>query len=175
MIKLIVFSLIFLMSNQAIGQLAWSDSFHLKWSDFKGLPAWSSDLGALSTTSIECDYFFSDSYLQYTVTAVFYQDESWVIDSSKYLLEHESMHFAITEIYARKIRKYLSKVTDKKDEVIRNTISSLISKMNGYQTLYDEQTNHSLEITQQKKWAILIRKQLQSLNLFAKNKELICL
>ena len=131
-------------------------------------------MGALSTTSIECDYFFSDSCLQYSVKAVFFRQESWVIDSSKYLLEHELMHFAITEIYARKIRKYLSTAKNWRDEIIRNTISSLISKMDKYHKLYDNQTNHSLKTWEQKRWNMIIKRQINSLKLYDKIEELVC-
>jgi len=139
MIKLVTFTLFFFISTQIRGQLCWSDSTQLKWSDFMGLPSPSSNLRALSTTSIECDYFFSDTCLNYKVTALFFQQDSWALDSSKYLLEHEKMHFNLTEIYARKIRKYLSQAKGKSDFVIRNAISSLITKMHQKQALYDKQ------------------------------------
>ena len=44
------------------------------------------------------------------VYAHFYPDKSWVIkeQSSEHILNHEQLHFDITELHARKFRKQLS-------------------------------------------------------------------
>ena len=105
------------------------------------------------------------------VEAYFDPTESWVVRGSRseYLLQHEQLHFDITELHARKLRKLLQDhqgmesrkfrekrlwhwVNEKHEEVYQEMVAM--------QDQYDKETDHSLISSRQKEWESRINKAL---------------
>lgn len=150
-------------------QTHWNLSSPLTWNNFKGSPPTGNfNFRANTFSEVNCQYGRSDTCIFYVIETRFIEDKSWYIDSSKELLEHEKGHFNISEIYARKIRKYLFSILRKSvsDEEIEKEIDKLQQLKIRYQTLYDTETNFSRNLNQQKRWALKISVQLKQLDKF---------
>src|SRR5258708_7210019 len=113
-IKFIIAGLLAFSFGRGLSQdtvKCWSSTDKLKWSDFRGsvpsIGLSSSDKAACSSMPRPYPLQENDSTYTYNVKAVFYRYTSWakVKDTTKYLLAHEQLHFDITELYARKMRK----------------------------------------------------------------------
>lgn len=105
------------------------------------------------------------------VTSLFHPSRSFVYNShsnSKELLTHELYHFKITELYARKIKKAISKLKNPTDTEVRATIIKNKKLERKFQKQYDYDTFHSYVFGEQKKY----EKTVDSLlNLLSKYKE----
>lgn len=111
---------------------------------------------AFITTSI--DWTLHDSKIE--IKSMFHPSRSYVYNANstdKYLLQHELYHFHITEVFARRIRKYLSTLqpipTTKKIENIVDINKDLESQM---QSRYDDETYHGYILKKQKFWQLKV-------------------
>lgn len=99
-------------------------------------------------------YFGKIKYL--AVRAVFLKDGSWFdkTDLSEYTLEHEQLHFDISEVFARKFKKHLLSKYNK--PISHNQLDAeykLYTKMLGeFEDKYDRETNFGTDETKQKDW-----------------------
>jgi predicted secreted Zn-dependent protease len=96
----------------------------------------------------------------------FVPNKSWVKSEYKSdfeLLKHEQLHFDISELYARKFREQLSKMSF--TENVKIEISDLYEKITKkkieLQNEYDIETDHSVNILKQKQWGQKILIELQ--------------
>lgn len=100
----------------------------------------------------------------YKFIAVLYKKESWVAFKSDKLLEHEQLHFNITELFARKLRKYFS---EEKNHYLSNpkecqaVYNSFIKDLIFFQNLYDEETRFGTHEAKQKEWNLKIYELLE--------------
>lgn len=108
--------------------------------------------------------------LQITVTAVFDKKESFFMpEATDYILNHEQVHFYITELFARKMRQQIAllntcNISPKKVAASVKTIYyNLFKEYTTYQDLYDTQTNHSINTSTQTEWDTKIPKELAAL------------
>lgn len=105
----------------------------------------------------------SDSLFVY---ARFYPNRSYVFkekDSTGYLLNHEFIHFSITEIWARKLRESISlseNISKNEIEILLNDIWTKERKM---QERYDDETDHSINFEKQQRWNNIVDSILYSL------------
>lgn len=121
---------------------------------------------AVTTTGITADFQCSGNELYYDVRAMFSIKWSWFLKASQgdtALLRHEQMHFNITELYARKIRKLLTEYKQPcgKEKEIRIKINSLIQAEIEENNLYDIESVHYTNKVMQKKWEEKIKKELE--------------
>lgn len=107
------------------------------------------------------------------VEANFHPSRSYVYDTeinSEELLTHELCHFKITELYARKARKEITKLNN----FSKNRIESIISKNQieeqNFQQKYDYDTFHSYVYKEQKKYEKLVDSLIFSLEKYKKPK-----
>lgn len=151
--------------------IVWSKDTQLNWSDFQGTPIENAAEVAMTASSVEYNYYTSGNKIGWKVTPKFYPNLSWYIPASATdnILKHERLHFDITELYARMLRKQLQdnvhNVTD-----IKTLISigkKLIAAWNAEQRKYDIETNHSINTAAQQKWELTIRKRLDALKDYA--------
>src|SRR5690606_30202906 len=112
----IIFSLaLTLVSAQVQEKIFWQED-GLSWNDFKSAPNQSSSFHANTSAGISYSWGIKNSNgiieLNYEVLSFFNPENSWVKPGSdnKYLLQHEQLHFDITELHARKLRKKLSEI-----------------------------------------------------------------
>jgi hypothetical protein len=90
--------------------------------------------------------------------------KSWVREGSDYLLTHEQIHFDIAELFARKIRKELDRMlyTDMNCNIEEFFMiyKNYTDDLKQYQILYDNETNHGLNVNAQLEWNDKIREML---------------
>ncbi|HLS30538.1 MAG TPA: DUF922 domain-containing protein [Flavobacteriaceae bacterium] len=145
----------------------------LSWEDFKGEPKTHTHHKATSNMGIKMKYSWkwknNQLKLKYEVNTVFNPNYSWVKSGkeSRELLKHEQIHFDITEIMARKLRKFFSEnkfklnaVRSKIDEVTR----ILQQENREMQETYDQETNHGNRPKKQAEWRQHIQNELEKLH-----------
>ena len=92
--------------------------------------------------------------------------QSWVLTQTDTVLNHERGHFDITELFARKLRKEISR---RKFTVanINREVPKLFRQINEQrdqmQDRYDEETNHSIDYSKQIAWEKHIQEELLAL------------
>lgn len=141
--------------------VSWEPDFRFTWNDFKGEAPITSR--AAATTACGITYRFSTFYennelqVDCKVFAYFYPTKSWYKPElcNEVTLLHEQLHFDITELYARKLRKKLAetKFTKNVKEEIRKIYKATIRQLNDFQNKYDTETNYSRNLPVQKRWA----------------------
>ncbi|MBC3759962.1 DUF922 domain-containing protein [Hyunsoonleella sp. SJ7] len=161
--------------EQTETEIEWSSYRKLKWEDFKGKPDTINfpNSNAVTISSIHfkgnTPNLFANGSL--SVTAVFNQFESWVLsgEESDNLLKHEQLHFDITEIYARKIRKVLKEVgvaSYKEEEEIWDMLRKIKYEYENRQKEYDSLTVHGIDRDAQEEWDSIVKSELSSYNLY---------
>lgn len=142
-------------------QFPWSKNRKLTWEDFKGKPVKSNFAAALTFTDIQINASLIDGQLNVEVNNYFDSKLSWTKNKeSASLLAHEQLHFDITELYTRKIRKKLKEIIS--EEAIRNgTVnkesSKLLKEWKEFQLQYDSETNHGVLANKQKEWELKVQ------------------
>lgn len=126
---------------------------------------------AATTTGITADFGCTENILHYQVQAFFSLKQSWFLKEAQgdsALLRHEQLHFNITELYARKIRKLLAEFKNPcgKEKEIRVIVDSLKQAERDENNLYDTQSVHSTNKDMQKKWEEKIKKEMDDLNMY---------
>ncbi|CAN5849861.1 hypothetical protein BH24BAC1_BH24BAC1_00590 [soil metagenome] len=141
-------------------ELAWSESRQLTWNDFAGAPDSHDPLHAITSTNIDMKAKCVGGKFKFEVKSVFLVEESWSKNKiSTPLLLHEQLHFDLTEVYARKIRKELNELKDAcgaNNAQINLIVNRIFDEWKQEQDRYDEEVNHGLHKEAQQKWAHLI-------------------
>lgn len=150
-------------------EIVWSNTYKLSWEDFSGEPNYRHRSDALTSSSIYFGYRF-DGKRTYDVEvyASFFKDKSWIKEESPngYLLRHEQGHFDLTEIYARKLRKELTRYAQNGRSLEKNydrIFDKYFQLLEKEQDAYDHETHHSLDRSTQQKWDKYISDELHSL------------
>ncbi|MEQ8417339.1 MAG: hypothetical protein RIB71_22835 [Imperialibacter sp.] len=149
--------------------ICWSEEVKLTWSDFEGRPDTSTvfkDMLAGTSASIQTFYFEDAGLPNYRISHFFQRQVSWFRDTSALLLLHEQLHFDISELYARRIRKGIDslrrqKVKDATKYV--DLINSEFTERRRKQRLYDVGTHNGAIDILQEEWNMMIRKELNLL------------
>lgn len=161
---------IFISHNEGIeaksyDEFTWSEDVKLTWSDFQSLPDYENDfVKALTASSIRYKYSCQEDSIFYTVEAVFKRNESWVkpIAITQHILDHEQLHFDITELFAREMRKELGKQTylcDNEDQ-FQEKVDFILSEWRYVQMAYDKETFYSVREDDQARWEENVEKQM---------------
>ena len=169
LIFFILFSSSFTVREKDI--IYWRPGIKLSWNDFKEMNR-SGNTGAVSSTGIEYKLSFENNEAEVIVQSFFSRKNSWVKKGQKHTegLKHEQGHFDISEIFARKLRKYIStrKFTDAKvDDEMRSLYHQCVKELGDYQVLYDKDTDHHRNEAQQLEWDKRIEKELKELKDFS--------
>jgi len=165
----LVFTCILPCRGQESDAIQWNAHRKISWQDFRGKPfktAW-----AAATTASGIGYSYTgeeraDGYeLHFKVGAYFYPNKSWYQPKlcNERVLEHEQLHFDISELCARKLRRELettrfSKNAKAEIEAIYNRVLLELSKL---QSRYDHETNYSRDSKRQAFWSQKIRRALE--------------
>ena len=152
--------------------IPWKEGERLSWNDFtKKRSNNHNGLQALTTAGIGVEFECNGPEPKVLVTCHFKKKESWTRNTeSSELLAHEQLHFDITELFARKLRKKLSELADpcgKGSSKVQGIYNSNFKLLNEYQTRYDKQTKHGLNEKEQAEWINKISKELKELEMFA--------
>jgi len=164
-LKCLAISLLLLSYCEVYAQgevpLSWQSAFNLSWKDFKGEVSVTSDAVASTATGITFGYAIGNtnntiSSFKAEVYAHFYPLRSWVKPEglNAYVLEHEQLHFDITELHARLLRKELLKlrISDNLKQRVQALHDRISADLDRMQSLYDLDTRHSLDKAAQERW-----------------------
>lgn len=167
------------------GQLAkddgiqWAVKRPLVWADFKGDPPSNTGQVAAETAytlihGTRC----TRSAFEYRVIAAFRPNQSWVrqpmlktpADSTR-ALRHEQTHFNLTEVHARRLRRYYAELI----APCRSTTNDLAAAAErigrdekAAQDRYDSETDHGRNAKEQAFWDKEVEAQLAALAKYAK-------
>jgi len=167
----------FVFAQSGDSKISWIEEFPLKWQDFQGTPLEKTLFHANSNTGLSYSWGLKGTSqkmeLDYKVETFFYPEESWVQPASKsdYLLKHEQLHFDISELHARKLRKLLASLDASKiNKDSRNYLNKLYEKLDkersAMQNAFDKESNHSLNKEAELKWQQFIKEELDKLKDF---------
>ena len=160
-------------------EIEWRECRKLKWEDFKGIIPSGTEQSLAATTN--CGFGFTTKAVfpfskpTFTVSNIFYPELSWVNKSEQHkpeLLEHEQLHFDISELYARHLRKEFKtarinyfNLKDKAEIIFKKVHAAYLLR----QELYEQQTAYSLNSKMQTIWKARIKAELTALNAYIKN------
>jgi hypothetical protein len=158
--------------------MAWSATRPLTWKDFRGTAPSGGMEGAQTAYSLFYGLRCTRSLFQFQVTTGFLPRESWVkpsvvanADESRRTLEHEQTHFDLSEVYARRMRKYFADLYRPCDQTLdrwRTVAQQYIRDEAAAQGRYDGETRHGLTLARQRAWGSDIVRQLKELDAFAR-------
>lgn len=151
--------------------LEWQEDKKLKWSDFKGNPKRLSRSEALTDSGMSIELKCDENTSEVIVKCFFDRSKSWTKDrQSAYLLAHEQLHFDITELFVRKLRKQLSKFGNNCERLnnhVEKYYNENYKEFAAYQNAYDRESEHSINKEKQAYWERKIAKELQALKPYA--------
>ena len=143
---------------------------NLTWADFKGTPSGPEDFVASTNSGVSFSFSYKErngvGTIEYTVFSNFYPALSWYRPSkvSTYILEHEQMHFDISELCARKLRKGLVGIPHDRNfkENSEVVYQQYEAERRQLQTQYDKESDHSNNREAEYKWRVYIAEQLEA-------------
>jgi hypothetical protein len=157
--------------------IAWSATRPLIWDDFKAEAPEGGVEGAHTVYLLSYESRCRGDAFQFFVAAVFLPYQSWVKTSvlrdekeSARVLQHERTHFDITEVHARRMRKYFSELYNpcrQTEEYIRGFIDRYVQDEAILQKRYDSETRYGLSPEYQRIWDHNVKTMLDGLANFA--------
>lgn len=166
---LLFFSIYSGFSQEIEESITWDPSKRLSWKNFEGtVPL---DAVPAATTASGISYKYSANLLHheveldFEVSAFFYPRESWykpaVCDDN--ILQHEQLHFDISELYARKMRFKLQRTafSENVKQEIRDIYREILKELEDFQDKYDWETNFSRNREAQLEWNARIAEALE--------------
>lgn len=175
MYKLLIACLLSLCLFQQDRSMTWSDDLQLQWEDFNGTPTRGTTVVAVTASGLSFGFstkMTETQLVDYTafVDAHFYPDKSWYVKerANSVILDHERLHFDITELHARKFKQRIAQTKfdlsiNSQMERIHNSITDELRQM---QQKYDMETDHSQNVDKQKEWQKFIKVQLDRLSYY---------
>jgi len=152
--------------------VTWSDDLQLTWEYFKGTPTYKTTVSAVTASGISFGFsskMTETRLVDYSafVDAHFYPDKSWYVEgrANSIILDHERLHFDITELHARKFRQRLAqtKFTLNINAEMERIHAAINSELRQTQQKYDQESDHSQNVEEQKKWQRKIKLELEKL------------
>lgn len=150
--------------------IIWQSTQKLHYKDFEALPPNSSEFLAETSTDIKTQITFNNRQVCYKATTRFKKNESWFIGINPEILMHEQIHFDITELFTRKLRRDFSNLEFSKSNYQAKIDSLYIAnniELNNFQDQYDSETDHSKNDLKQEQWQKLIVIKLKETEAFA--------
>lgn len=134
----------------------WRINNKISFNDFKAkIDSTDFNIKAISNISISYQVKFIENRYLLETFAEFYKNQSWISIKTNYLLQHEQLHFDIAELERRNLIKLISSFRFDRVQFEIQIDSIYNSYMKIYLNLqnnYDEQTQHSVDSLEQKKW-----------------------
>ena len=156
------------VENIVVDQVSWSVNRRLSWEDFKGNPDHNNPHHALTAANLAVNAVCKDKGFTYQVNCVFLANESWSKNKeSEKLLKHEQLHFDLTEVHARLLRRQLQYLncTNLKDK-LNDTVSSAFARWKSEQEAFDTSSKHGLHAENERLWAANVSKRLKALEAY---------
>lgn len=162
-------------SQERKEKIRWQEDRPLSWEDFKAEPDDSTSYSANTNSGITYNWDYSTAtgrpVLNHEVSSNFYPKLSWVkdVEDKEYLLAHEQLHFDISELHARKLRKALAEYEIGRN--IRLDLKRIYNKIETERSLmqkqFDKQTQHSENRKAEMRWRELVAKELEKLKKYS--------
>lgn len=160
----------------AHGALAWSATRRLTWNDFQGIAPTRGDESALTSYSLFHGATCTGKTFEFRVVAAFLPRQSWVraavlassVENSR-TLRHEQTHFDLSEVHARRMRRYFSELFEpcmKTPEELDALAQRFVREESAAQRRYDEETSHGRVPKKQSEWESEVGRLLTSLEKF---------
>ena len=156
-------------------KIEWKEGQVLSWSDFKAEADESSDYAANTNSGISYSWNYSTAsgqpVLTHKVSTNFYPNLSWVKEDEKdaYLLAHEQLHFDISELHARKLRKAIQEYEI--GRTIRLDLKRIYNRVEAervtMQNRFDRKTSHSQIKEAEMNWRKFIASELQKFEAYS--------
>ncbi len=109
--------------------LIWNENRKITWNDFKSqnkVHSYEQASAVMATGLIAYPKNIVASKIkEVKIIATVNKNQSWYKIKEDYILNHEQMHFNITEIYARKFRKELAKIEESGNKISPNVLNEL--------------------------------------------------
>lgn len=177
-VLVVIFGICAAYSQSNLEKISWSQSRPLNWIDFRAEADTGSHFQASSNTGISYSWGLESTNgvveLEYRIFSNFYPDLSWVAPGSdnQYLLSHEQLHFDITELHARKLRKRLAELSvNRLGKDPRKTLNSFYEEVDkerrSMQERYDKETRHSLNKEAEMHWQKYVQEELKKFRAYA--------
>lgn len=153
--------------------IEYNERNELTWKDYRAKPNHKSPFKALTATRVSFKANSNGKTLNLIITNIFEPYNSWTkTNESAQLLEHERLHFHISELYARKLRKIIQeRKFNTSSQKLMNEVSRLyedkMNELSQHQKRYDRETGHSTIKQKQKEWESKIKSELLALKLFS--------
>ena len=166
-------------NNSASDTLIWQPETKLVWDDFLAEAPARNKFAAYTYTLINMEYSatITDGRVKPTfeIYAAFNRRRSWAKNQREArtpeILAHEQAHFDISEITARRLRKALLTETYSRknlEQKINSIYQVTIQAGDEMQALYDQESDHGLNKTQQLKWSNRVKNELSELANYAR-------
>ncbi len=166
-----------LAQNDGDSVVLWSanklkpEDFRKEFRTFGRLPGATQKISSWVDIVIKTDkYKKGDSTFKYHIYSVFYKNGSWINDTS--LLEHEQLHFDISELYARKMRMALHLASNNPSMLKKSNkmLDEIYGQYEDCHARYDRETNFGAFPNMQFVWQRQISRQLDSLSQYSQEK-----
>jgi hypothetical protein len=154
----------------------WSATRRLSWTDFQGIAPTRGDEGALTAYSLFHGAACTGRAFEFRVIAAFLPRQSWVRPAvlvnpttSARTLRHEQTHFDLSEVHARRMRRYFAELTQpclKTTEELDALAQRFVREEGAAQRKYDDETSHGRVTKKQAEWETEVGRQLASLGRF---------
>lgn len=177
MYKVIVCFFLLITLQNDTAELSWNVSQPLTWESFRGTPNVFVNAVAVTASGITFSYDIETSSTRgvvsfnTTATAHFYPDKSWYKKHlvNALILEHEQLHFNITELNVRYLREKISTLKPSANigsilEAYHRTANKELKAM---QELYDKESHSSINEVGQEKWNTFVSEELNRLEAFS--------
>lgn len=159
-----------------LGAFPWGLKRPLVWADFTGDPPRESPAAAETGYSLLHGVRCTGSVFEYRVVAAFRPDHSWVrpeilkrpTDSAR-ALRHEQTHFDLTELHARRLRRYFMELVapcKSSQGDLSQVAERYVHDEANAQAQYDRETDHGRKPTEQSRWDKDVDSQLFSTSKF---------
>ena len=182
--KKFIFSICLLLSFSLSGwsqvpdnKILWDENRPLEWKDFQAAPNPNNPFYANTNTGISYSWSFRASgdelEFVYDVYSFFLPENSWMRSGkgSENLLAHEQLHFDITELHARKLRKKLKEFDPTSVKDLKKTLGEMYRRMEAerkaMQEKFDADTDHSIRANVQLEWQKRIQQEMSALEDFS--------
>jgi hypothetical protein len=156
----------------------WSATRLLTWTDFRGTAPTGGMEGAQTAYGLFYGLRCTRDVFQFQVTTGFLPRDSWVkpsvlasADESRRTLAHEQTHFDLSEVHARRMRRYFADLFRPCDQPLdrwRTVAEKFIRDESSAQDRYDDETRHGLIADRQRTWTADVAEQLKALEKFGK-------
>lgn len=148
-------------------KIKWSEQ-KLTWNEFKGTPSGPEEFVASTNSGVGFSFSYKErngvGQVTYSIDCNFYPNLSWYRSDrvSPYILGHEQLHFDISELHARKLRKSLSSLPQNRDfkTKAKKLYDAMEVERRAMQNQYDTDSDHSNVESEEYRWRAYVKEEL---------------